>query len=125
MEVPMADNTGTSDDGIVYVDLEEGLKRVMHNAKLYVKLLTKFKSDADLEGALGDLEAGNYEAAQVKAHTLKGIAANLSLSELYRQTLDMETQLKAGSVAPQVPAAIRRCFSETVRYVDKVIAQYG
>ncbi|MDR1374523.1 MAG: Hpt domain-containing protein, partial [Treponema sp.] len=66
-----------------------------------------------------------YEGAQVKAHTLKGIAANLSLSELYRQTLDMETRIKAKSVDPSVPAAIRRCFSETVNYVDKVIAQYG
>ncbi|MDR2186031.1 MAG: Hpt domain-containing protein [Treponema sp.] len=121
----MADSTGTSDNGVVYVDLEEGLKRIMHNTKLYVRLLTKFKSDADLEGALADLAAGNYEGAQVKAHTLKGIAANLSLSELYRQTLDMETQIKAGSVDPSVPAAIRHCFSETVRYVDKVIAQYG
>jgi HPt (histidine-containing phosphotransfer) domain-containing protein len=125
MEDPMADNTGTSGDGIVYVNLEEGLKRVMNNAKLYVKLLTKFKSDAGLEGVLSDLEAGNYEGAQVKAHTLKGIAANLSLSELYRQTLDMETQIKAGSVDPSVPGAIRQCFSETVQYVDKVIAQYG
>jgi HPt (histidine-containing phosphotransfer) domain-containing protein len=121
----MADSIGTSDNGVVYINLEEGLNRVMNNTKLYVKLLTKFKSDADLEGALSDLEAGDYEGAQIKAHTLKGIAANLSLSELYRRTLDMETQIKAKSVDPSVPAAIRQCFGETVNYVDKVITQYG
>jgi HPt (histidine-containing phosphotransfer) domain-containing protein len=121
----MADTIGISETGVVYVDLEEGLKRVINNTKLYVRLLGKFKADADLEGILSTLEGGDYENAQIKAHTLKGIAANLSLKELFKHTLELETQIKQKSVAPEVPGAIRECYGETVKYVDKVITQYG
>jgi HPt (histidine-containing phosphotransfer) domain-containing protein len=121
----MADTIGIAENGTVYIDLEEGLKRVVNNAKLYVKLLVKFKTDADLEGIFDSLQGGNYENAQVKAHTLKGIAANLSFKELFKQTLELETQIKQKAVDPALPGAVRQCFNETVQYVDKVIAHYG
>jgi HPt (histidine-containing phosphotransfer) domain-containing protein len=112
-------------DEVVYVNSDEGVKRVMNNAKFYVKLLTKFKTDTkldDLEAAIG---AGDLEKAQTAAHTLKGLAANLSLSELFKQTLELETRIKAKDIAPDQFETVKSVFVQTLQEVEKVIAQNG
>ena len=74
---------------VVYINEEEGKKRVMNNAKLYARLLTKFKADTNLNDLLACVGAQDWEKAQAAAHTIKGIAANLSLTELFNQSLDV------------------------------------
>jgi HPt (histidine-containing phosphotransfer) domain-containing protein len=110
-------------EGIVYVDVAEGQKRVMNNAKLYRKLLAKFKAENNLNELAAALNAGDYEKAQGAAHTIKGIAANLSLSELYKQSLDVETQIKGKSVAPGTMDALSGCFTATLEAIEKVLMQ--
>jgi HPt (histidine-containing phosphotransfer) domain-containing protein len=112
-------------NGIVYVDREDGLKRVMNNSGLYVKLLGKFRAGTNPDELFRAIEAGEYEKAQVAVHTIKGVAANLSLSELYKQALDLEAGIKARSVKPGAPDVFRDCFDETLRAIDRVIEQYG
>jgi HPt (histidine-containing phosphotransfer) domain-containing protein len=107
----------------VYVDEAEGQKRVMNNAKLYHKLLAKFKAENNLDGITGALEAGDYEKAQVAVHTIKGIAANLSLTELYKQTMEVETQIKSKAVDSGALALLSGCFTATLEAIEKVLAQ--
>jgi HPt (histidine-containing phosphotransfer) domain-containing protein len=109
-------------DDVVYVNAAEGQKRVMNNAKLYHRLLAKFKAENNLNGLAAALNAGDYEKAQAAAHTIKGIAANLSLSELYKQSLDVETQIKGKSVAPDAMDTLSACFTATLEAIDKVLA---
>jgi len=111
-------------DNVVYIDVAEGIKRVMNNAKLYVRLLTKFKDDKNLAELEDALAAGDLQRAQASAHTLKGLAANLSLTELYKQSLEIETQIKAGSVDPDQEELVKNVYSQTLVETDKVIAQY-
>ena len=110
---------------IVYINEEEGKKRVMNNGKLYAKLLTKFKSDTNLEELAASAEAEDWDKARVAAHTLKGIAANLSLTELFNQSLDVETQVKSKSLKTESIEKLKACFAETLVQVEKVIAQYA
>jgi two-component system sensor histidine kinase/response regulator len=112
-------------DGTVYIDLDEGLGRVMKNEKLYTKLLNKFITDTNPDEMLAAVQAAEYEKAQVMAHTLKGIAANLSLTELFKQTLELETRIKERSVSQETQESIKKCYAETVSLVKKVIEQYG
>jgi len=112
-------------DGAIYINLDEGLGRVMKNWKLYTKLLGKFITDTNLDEILTTVQAADYKKAQEQAHTLKGISANLSLSELYKQTIELESQIKAGSVNQDIQASIKNCYAETITLVEKVIAQYG
>ncbi|MDR0583670.1 MAG: Hpt domain-containing protein [Treponema sp.] len=110
---------------VIYVNFDEGVKRVMNNAKLYVRLLTKFKNDTKpdaLEAALG---SGDLEQAQSEAHKIKGTAANLSLTELYKQSLELETQIKAGAVEPGKLETMKAAFTQTLQEIEKVIAQNG
>jgi len=110
---------------IVYINEEEGKKRVMNNGKLYAKLLTKFKADTNIDDLSASLEAEDWEKARVAAHTLKGIAANLSLTELFNQSLDVETQIKNKSLKNESLEKLKACFAETLVQVEKVIAQYA
>ena len=109
---------------VVYVNEEDGKKRVMNNGKLYAKLLTKFKESTSLTELQSFIDAGDWEKAQVSAHTIKGVAANLSLTELYNQCLDVETQLKQKGVNMESVDKLKSCFSETLTAVEKVIANY-
>ena len=108
---------------VVYINEEEGKKRVMNNGKLYARLLTKFKTDTNLDALVSFADAQDWEKAQGAAHTIKGIAANLSLTELFNQSLDVETQIKGKSLKPESLENLKACFAETVIQVEKVIAQ--
>ena len=110
---------------IVYINEEEGKNRVMNNGKLYAKLLTKFKTDINLNDLVTHAEAQDWEKAQIAAHTLKGIAANLSLTELFNQSLDVETQIKGKSLNPESLENIKTCYTETLVAVERVIANYA
>ena len=108
---------------IVYVDQEDGKKRVMNNAKLYAKLLGKFRDETNIDPIFSALDAGNYEEAQGHAHTIKGITANLSIKDLNEKIVELEAQIKAKSVDPQIVEAVKTSFAATIPEVDKVIAE--
>ena len=108
---------------VVYINEEEGKKRVMNNGKLYAKLLTKFKTDTNLSNLLDFADAQDWEKAQAAIHTIKGIAANLSLTELFNQSLEVETQIKGRSLKQGSLDNLKTCFTETLVQVDKVIAR--
>ncbi|MDR2072662.1 MAG: Hpt domain-containing protein [Spirochaetaceae bacterium] len=110
---------------IVYIDQEDGKKRVMNNAKLYAKLLTKFKDETQIEPIFAALDAGNYEEAQGLAHTLKGVTANLSIMELHAKVVELEAQIKAKSVSPGAIEAVRAAFAATLPELEKVIQENG
>jgi HPt (histidine-containing phosphotransfer) domain-containing protein len=110
---------------IVYINEEEGKKRVMNNGKLYAKLLAKFKSDTNIEDLSASADAEDREKAQAAVHTLKGIAANLSLTELFNQSLDVETQIKGKSLKSESLEKLKTCYAETIVQAEKVIAQYA
>jgi len=109
--------------GLVYINEEEGKKRVMNNAKLYVKLLAKFKADISLRDLLASVENQDWEKAKTDVHAIKGIAANLSLTELFNQALNLEGQLHGANLKPESMDNLKICFAETLAEVEKVIAR--
>ena len=108
---------------IVYVDQEDGKKRVMNNAKLYAKLLGKFKDETNFASIFTALDAGNYEEAQGIAHTIKGITANLSIKDLNEKIIALEVQIKGKSVDSQTIEAAKASFAATIPEVEKAIAE--
>jgi len=110
---------------IVYVDMADGVKRVMNNAKLYVKLIAKFRDDTKTDDIEAALAAGDMEKARNAVHTLKGVAANLSLVELFKQSLELEGQIKSGTVNPTQIETLKTVFAATIQEVNKVITENG
>ena len=58
--------------------------------------MKKFDCDAMLGSLLAQIESGDIKAAKDSAHTIKGLAANLSLADLRAKAEALEAQLKAG-----------------------------
>ena len=112
-------------DDVIFVNFDEGVKRVMNNNAFYIKMLNKFKAEDNLKKLAEAIEAQDMENAQVAAHTLKGLAANLSLTELYKQSMEIEGQIKARSVNPDQINILKNVYDTTLSEVEKVIAQYG
>lgn len=110
---------------VVYIDVDEGSKRVMNNTKLYAKLLTKFKDDTNFIQLQNALAAGDTEKALVAAHTLKGLSANLSLMELHKYCIDIEKQIKSGTVDINIIDKMKDVNAQTITEIDKVIADYA
>ena len=107
---------------VVYIDEEDGKKRLMNNGKLYAKILTKFKTDTNLKKLFASIADQEWEQAQAEVHAIKGIAANLSLIELFKQSLEVETQIKGKALKQQSLDNLQKCFSETLIHADRVIA---
>ncbi|MEG1427028.1 MAG: Hpt domain-containing protein [Oscillospiraceae bacterium] len=64
------------------IDLETGLERFGDNEELFIKLLRKFPGDLSYQTLIQALREEDYQEAFKAAHTLKGVAANLSLTSL-------------------------------------------
>jgi HPt (histidine-containing phosphotransfer) domain-containing protein len=110
---------------IVYIDREDGEKRVMNNAKLYAKLLGKFKTETNFDSVFAALDAENYEEAQNLVHTIKGITANLSIKDLNEKIVMLEAQIKTKTVDPQTITAVKTSYAATIPEVEKVILENG
>ncbi|MDR0599769.1 MAG: Hpt domain-containing protein [Treponema sp.] len=110
-------------EDIVYIDQEDGKKRVMNNGKLYARLLTKFKTETRLDPVFEALDAGNWEEAQARVHAVKGITANLSIKALNQLVMELELQIKAKSVKPETIEAVKNCFAATLPKLEQVIEQ--
>jgi HPt (histidine-containing phosphotransfer) domain-containing protein len=107
----------------VYVNFAEGVKRVMNNAKFYVKMLSKFRADTKIDNLETAVASGDLEKAQAAAHTIKGLAANLSLTELFNQSLELENRIKAGSPGQEQMETVKTVFAATLREIDKILAE--
>ena len=110
---------------LVYINEEEGKNRVMNNGKLYARLLAKFRDDTNFDELGAFIQAQDWEKAQSAAHTIKGVAGNLSLTELYNQSLDVETQIKGKSLNPDSLDKLKLCLAETLKAAEEVIAKYA
>ncbi|MDR2543348.1 MAG: Hpt domain-containing protein [Treponema sp.] len=126
---------------VIYIDVEEGLKRVMNNSALFAKLLVKFKDYTHLSEIEAAMAEGDMEKALNSAHTVKGLAANLSMIELYKHVQELETQIKT-ELEAQMKAetvnkdtfkdllddllkVIKDIYNKTMQEADKVIKQYA
>jgi HPt (histidine-containing phosphotransfer) domain-containing protein len=109
----------------VLINVDEGAKRVMNNTKLFAKLLLKFKDDKSVSELDTALAAGDLTKAQSIIHTLKGLAANLSLTALHNLSITIESKIKEGSVNPDQVTELKNIYDQTLTEADKVISQYA
>lgn len=66
-------------------DVETAMERFMNNEEIYFRFLKKFCLDSSYQELLQAMQEQNMENAFNAAHTLKGLAGNLSVGILYRR----------------------------------------
>ena len=84
-------------------DLAAGLQRLQGNRALYIKLLGRFAGDygniaAEIEQAI---EAGDRRQVHALAHNLKGLAGNLSATDLFAAARALDDAVKSDAAEPE------------------------
>lgn len=107
-------------DTIDGLDVKAGLRRVLNKRASYVNLLRKFVSgQAGVVAVIrSQLTAGEREAAQRSAHTLKGLAGTIGAVVLQEQAGIVEHAVKTGQEAGAVEHKLTRMQNELDRLVQ-------
>jgi two-component system, sensor histidine kinase and response regulator len=94
-----AKNQGGTYGTLQGVDLDTALKRLMGNRKLFDKLMDDFiRNYAGIPDKIRDtIEQGDINSAQNLVHTLKGVAGNLSVTEVYDASQSLEASIREGN----------------------------
>ena len=107
------------------IDVNDAMSRLGCNKKLYITILKKFDGKAMLEDLLKKIEIGDSAAAAAQAHTIKGLAANLSLKDLRVKAEKIELKIKSGEkdIKDIDTFEIDRSLNQTVEAVNEWIEQ--
>ncbi len=89
---------GSEWEGIEGLNAAAGLRRVLGNADLYRRMMERFLHDhAQSPARIAQaLHSGDPEAAGLIAHSLRGVAANISAGPVERAAARLEAELRAG-----------------------------
>ena len=101
------------------IDVEGALRRLRGNTKLYAKLLGHFLQGAELDGLKAAFESGDAEETTKAAHTMKGVAANLSAVDIHKLVIELEASLKEGG---EITDEHRKMFDDITRLYEEARA---
>ena len=73
---------------------DEGLMRCMNNEAFYFRMIGILKDSPDFDNLYKTIDAKDYKAAFVCAHTLKGVVGNLSITPLFRPIQEITEYLR-------------------------------
>ena len=104
------------------LNIDDAMARLNNNKKLYIMLLKKFDCAAMLEELLGKIKEGDAVGAEASAHTIKGLAANLSLADLREKAEAIDTILKTGDTNVDT-AELEFSATQTAAAISEYIAQ--
>ena len=83
-------------------DYEE-VKGRLRSGRLVEKFALKFLADPSYDALTASMAAQDYEEAFRAAHTIKGVAQNLSFTALYQSASALSEALRGG-FSPEAPA---------------------
>ncbi|MBF0264320.1 MAG: response regulator [Gammaproteobacteria bacterium] len=98
------------------IDIQAGLITTQNNTDLYKRLLLKFYDNQKnfKQRFLDSLDKDGTEAASHIAHTLKGLAGNLGMTDLYQIAFTLQTTCENNS------DNIEAIFEETIKQLEIV-----
>ena len=107
-------------------DYTDVLNRLYSEA-LVTKFVGKFLSDQSFQLLESSLKAGSYEEAFRAAHTLKGVAQNLSFTKLYNSVNELAETLRPEDADVQKAGEqfldVERDYKQTVEAIRTLQAE--
>jgi len=103
-----------------YVDVKDALKRIGGSMDLYKRLLTQFTGGDHIDPLEEALSTGAVEEAARLIHTLKGVAANLSLVKLSTIASDLEHKIKNGLDHSETFAELKNVYYITSQQISEI-----
>lgn len=101
------------------INWETGLERFVGNDSLFIAFLKKFPGDSSYSKMAEELEKNNCEEAFKAAHTLKGVAGNLSLEDLYHKLQPLVEALRDGKLeeGKEYFETVEESYERTIRAI--------
>lgn len=101
--------------GSIGADYDDVRRRLMDNDAMVARFAGKFLEDASFAQLEAALDARDAEVAFRAAHTLKGVAQNLGLSNLYEPASALTEALRTGSLegADALARPVREQYAAT------------
>lgn len=86
------------------------------NDRLIDKFIRKFPGDPTMQQLDDAIASGDRKAAFVAVHTLKGVAANLSFTELQQAASNLTEQLRNGASEPDASlyGSLRESYNKAI-----------
>jgi HPt (histidine-containing phosphotransfer) domain-containing protein len=109
------------------VDYDDAMVRFRQKEALYFKYLFRLPADKLLEQSIAAFEAENYEAAREAAHSLKGLAANLSAVKLNESCKKFVEAIRSSDY-PSADCALRemkKAFQNSKEAIEKIMTEYS
>jgi two-component system sensor histidine kinase/response regulator len=106
------------------VDVRDGLKRAAGNRRLYRDLLIRFAKDNLDAGTqiAAALERGDPKQAAHIAHTVKGVAGNLSIRKIYSSADKLEKAIRErDSAVPKLLSAFTSVVKHQVHAIQHAL----
>jgi two-component system sensor histidine kinase/response regulator len=106
------------------VDVRDGLKRAAGNRRLYRDLLIQFAKDLLDAGAqiAAALESGDPTQAAHIAHTVKGVAGNMSIRKIYSSANKLEKAIRErDSAVPKLLSAFTSVVKHQVHAIQHAL----
>lgn len=96
------------------------LGRFMGNEGLLEKFVRNFPDDPTYQLLCDAMEAGDWEQVEMSAHTLKGVAANLSFSKLFQASADLVNTIRSKELdkADGFFQEVTRTYKEVVQDIS-------
>jgi polar amino acid transport system substrate-binding protein len=114
-------------ESISGIDTDEGLRRLGGNRKLYRTLLENFSNgNAATPGRIKEaLDGSHMDIALFHAHTLKGVAGNLSLKDIQKSAAELEAMIpeEQPNMCQPVLAELERALQAFTRMMDALNRQ--
>ena len=98
---PQATPVRTADEmvlpEIAGINVTDGLRRVAGNRRLYRDLLMQFATKSDPAAEISAaLKSGDTKLAERLAHTVKGVAGNIGITEVHSAAQRLEKAIREG-----------------------------
>ncbi len=111
-------------EGMGAINSKDALARLMNKTALYEKVLKKLPKELKrADEFLPSLASGDENKAFEIAHTLKGVAGNLSVTPLYKTYSDISDKLRgAVSGGDTDPEGAKKLFEDILPLQEEIIS---
>lgn len=103
------------------IGVEEGIRRLMNNKKLYFGLLKRFEGRQMANEIISNINDADFPSISKNAHKLKGVAANLELIELKNLASDIEGRAKMEVDCTDMVDALDKAVNTVTKLIETLL----
>lgn len=104
------------------INYEEAMARFGGAESIYQRFLKKFLKDSTYHELEEAWKKGEYQEIEKKAHTLKGVAGNLSLEKLFilSDNLVQKIRNKQYEEITEIYEQLQKCYQHITTIINKI-----